>query len=236
MSVRKRNWTTGKGVEKEAWIVDYADGNGTRRLKTFKRKKDADAFEAVATVQISEGTHVADSTTVSVKEAGEKWIKSCEASGLERSTVDQYRQHLDLHIVPFIGKTLLSKLTVPSIRSLQDKLREEGRSPAMVKRVTVSLGGILADAQERGLVVRNAVREMAKRRTKGRERQGERRQKARLRVGVDIPTPAEVSLLLPEPSKVAIGRCSLRPSSPACALQSCAACAGATSRWPTMPR
>ena len=34
-------------------------------------------------------------------------------------------------------------------------LRNEGRSPAMVKCVTASFGGILADAQERGLVSRN---------------------------------------------------------------------------------
>jgi integrase len=37
MSVRKRQWTTGKGVPKEAWVVDYADTNGKRRLKTFPR-------------------------------------------------------------------------------------------------------------------------------------------------------------------------------------------------------
>ena len=42
MSIRKRTWTTARGVEKEAWIVDYADGNGARRLKTFSRKKEAD--------------------------------------------------------------------------------------------------------------------------------------------------------------------------------------------------
>jgi integrase len=35
MSVRKRKWMTGKGVEKEAWVVDYIDGKGTRRRKTF---------------------------------------------------------------------------------------------------------------------------------------------------------------------------------------------------------
>ena len=40
MSVRKRTWTTAKGVEKEAWVVDYLDRSegGQRRLKTFDRK------------------------------------------------------------------------------------------------------------------------------------------------------------------------------------------------------
>ena len=26
MSIRKRKWTTGKGDEKTAWVVDYVDG------------------------------------------------------------------------------------------------------------------------------------------------------------------------------------------------------------------
>lgn len=196
MSVRKRKWTAPSGEQKEAWVVGYTDGAGVRRLKTFERKKDADAWEAVAKVQVAEGIHVPDSATISVKDAGDKWIKSCEAAGLERSTIDQYRTHLDLHIVPFIGKMLLSKLTVPGVRNFQDKLREEGRSAAMVKRVTVSLGGILADAQERGYVARNVVREKSKQKTKGRERKGERRQIARLQVGIDIPAPKEIAILL----------------------------------------
>ena len=50
MSVRKRvSWANGEGDEKTAWVVDYVDGKGRRRLKTFPWKKDADAFEATAT-------------------------------------------------------------------------------------------------------------------------------------------------------------------------------------------
>ena len=40
VSVRKRNWTTGKGIEKTAWVVDYADTTGTRRLKTFLEEEE----------------------------------------------------------------------------------------------------------------------------------------------------------------------------------------------------
>ena len=28
MSIRKRSWTTAKGEQKEAWVVDYADSPG----------------------------------------------------------------------------------------------------------------------------------------------------------------------------------------------------------------
>ena len=125
MSVRKRRWKTGDS-EKEAWIVDYVDQSGARRLKTFSRKKEADAFAAVAHVEVRDGIHVADSASATVKQAGDLWIVSGEARGLERATVDQYRQHLELHIAPFIGAVFLSRLNAPAVREFEDKLRQRG--------------------------------------------------------------------------------------------------------------
>ncbi|RMI21347.1 tyrosine-type recombinase/integrase [Sinorhizobium meliloti] len=194
MSVRKREWVTPKGVQKSAWVVDYTDAAGKRRLKTFAKKKEADAFAATASVEVREGVHVADSATITIEEAGKLWLKSGDAAGLERTTMDQRRQHLNLHIVPLAGAMKLTKVTAPWLRSFQDALREKGRSAAMVKRITVSLGSILADAQGRGLVVRNAVHELSKARSG--TKASEKRAKAKLRVGRDIPTNAEIRAVL----------------------------------------
>src|SRR5580700_1894592 len=140
MSVRKRTWTTAKGDVREAWVASYTDAQGARRLKTFDRKKEADAFAATAHVEVREGVHIAASASVTVKAAADMWLTSAEAAGLERSTVAQYTQHVRLHIEPFIGSTKLSAVSIPLIRAFEDQLREEGRSPAMVRKVLVSLG------------------------------------------------------------------------------------------------
>ncbi|APO67240.1 integrase family protein [Rhizobium gallicum] len=195
MSVRKREWTTPKGEEKTAWVCDYVDGQGKRRLKTFQRKKEADAFAATASVEVREGTHVADRETVTVEAAGKLWIASAKAAGLERSSVEDYERTLRLHIVPLIGGLRLNSLTRARLRSYEDELREKGRSASMTKRVLTTLGTLLADAQERGLVVRNAAREMQARRGQAANRQ-EKRQKGRLKVGVDIPAREEVKALV----------------------------------------
>ncbi|MHC2488158.1 site-specific integrase [Sinorhizobium meliloti] len=194
MSVRKREWTTPKGQKKSAWVADYTDQQGKRHLKTFKLKKEADAFAATASVEIREGTHVADSASVTVEKAGQFWLTSGEAAGLERSTINQRKRHLKFHIEPLIGQTLLSKLTVPAVRDFEDRLRWEGRSPAMIKKVLGSLGSILSDAQERGLTVRNPAREMRARRKGDKRHEG--RHRARLRVGEDIPTREEIKALV----------------------------------------
>lgn len=195
MSVRRREWTTPKGEQKSSWVVDYADTGGKRRLKTFTRKKEADQFAATAAVEVRAGTHVADSASVTVEKAGSLWIASGENAGLERSTVNQRKSHLQHHILPMIGQMLLSKLTVPAVRDFEDRMRKEGRSPAMVKKVLTSLGSILADACERGLAARNPVRDIRGSR-KGRDRRQEKRQKGKLKVGVDIPTREEIKALL----------------------------------------
>jgi integrase len=196
MSVRKRAWKTRKGGEvREAWIVTYDDAKGARRQKSFSRKRDADAFEATATVEVSHGLHVPDSTSVTVEVAGKLWIETATATGLTATTLSQYRQHLELHIKPFLGTTKVSTMTVPLVRGFADRLRDEGRSPAMVRKVLVSLGSLLGDSVERGLAVRNPVRDLRRGR-KGRETRLEARRKGKLRVGVDIPSPPEIKAFI----------------------------------------
>jgi len=195
MSVRKREWKTAKGVAKSAWVADYVDMAGKRHQKAFAKKKDADTFAATAAVEVRQGIHVADSDSATIEAAGRFWIASGEGAGLERSTINQRKSHLENHIVPLIGEMLLSKTNLPAVREFEDRLRREDRSPAMIKKVLTSLGSIFNDAIERGLAARNPVRDIRVSR-KGRERRQEKRQKGRLEVGVDIPARDEIKALL----------------------------------------
>jgi len=194
VSVRKRSWET-NGERKEAWIVDYVDQHGDRHIKTFARKRDADAYHADVAVGVRAGIHTADSRSITIAEAGRRWIESGEAADLERTTLEQYRQHLELHIVPLIGSVKLTQLTAPMVRRFEDQLRAD-RSPAMVRKVMGSLGAIFADAQERGLVAQNVVRGLRARRRRGKDRRADKRQKGKLKIGVDIPTPDEVRAII----------------------------------------
>jgi integrase len=46
MAAWKRKWTTSKGDEREAWVIEYRDGDSKRHPKTFERKKGAEALLA----------------------------------------------------------------------------------------------------------------------------------------------------------------------------------------------
>jgi integrase len=146
-------------------------------------------------VGVRRGTHTADSTSMTVADAAKLWLATAEGNGLERSTLLNYRQFIDLHIVPLIGTMKLSQLTVPLVRQFEDKLRV-ARSPVMVRMVIRALGTLLTDAQERGLVAQNVVRSLRTQRRRGKEARIEGRRRGKLKVGVDLPSPDEIRTLI----------------------------------------
>jgi integrase len=179
-SIRKRVLVdTGNVV----WQCDYKDGAGKRRSRQFKTKAEASAFWTKAATEVGQGTHVADSASITVADAARLWLAHGEAEGLERSTLAAYEQHVRLHINPILGAQKLSRLNTPAIEAFKDKLAET-RSRAMVKRVMVSLSGIFLEAQRRGKAAHNPVSAVkVKSAKRGRERP-------------EMPTRAELQAML----------------------------------------
>jgi integrase len=181
VSVRRRAWTTAQGERREAWIVDYTDQDGDRHIETFERKKDAEARHDVVRIDVRKGEHVAPSKSETVAEAAERWIKRVEANGRERGTLQQYRQHLDLHILPRIGGIKLAHLTAAKIETFRDDLLASMSRP-LARKVLTSLKSILKVAKRPQVAVDVSIAA------------DKRRQ--RLEAGKDFPTPAEAKRLL----------------------------------------
>jgi integrase len=187
MAIRKRTWTSG-GTERTAWVVDYKDQHGKRRLKTFKKKKDAtEWWDGRTSHEIKSGTHTPESTSITVAEAAENWIRGVELEDRERSTIHQYQSHIDLHINPLIGNVKLAKLTAPGIGDVRDRLLGSLSRP-MAKKVLSSIKGIFKDAQRRGHVSQNVAQ--------GVQIKMEKRHQRKIKVGIDLPTKGEVRDIL----------------------------------------
>jgi integrase len=153
MSVRKRILKDGA----IAWQVDYRDGAGVRRHRQFPTKREADLFHAKTRFEVAAGVHTADSASITVKEAGDIWLADARRKKLEPATCLYYSEHVNLHIVPFLGVVKLSRLTIPALTHFRDQLLDNGRSVDMVRRVLTSLSSIVNTAQKRGLVAFNNV-------------------------------------------------------------------------------
>lgn len=156
-TVKRRSWRSAAGERKEAWRVRYVDQHGKTCTRQFEKRRDADAFRIKAESEVANGTHTADSASVTIAEAADLWVKTAEQKGRERSTTKQYREWVDLHIKPLIGTERLSRLTMPKVEAFKDALLET-RSPAMAGKVVRGLSSILTEAQRRGLVAQNVAK------------------------------------------------------------------------------
>lgn len=183
MSVRKRKWTTARGEQREAWIVDYVDQQGERHVQTFERKKEADEYHATVRVDVSKGTHVPPNKSATVAEAAAVWLKRIEADGRERTTVNQYRQHVTLHISSRLGGAKLSQLSPEKIEGFRDDLLGSGMSRALARKVLTSLKSILKGAK-RGDIASGVTIKRVK------------RDETKIEEGRDMPTRAEVTRIV----------------------------------------
>ncbi len=188
-TVRKRIWKS-RGIERTAWVVDYFDQSGKRRLKTFDTKKAADAWKIAALHEVAQGTHTPASASITVAEAFERWIADCEANGLEFGTIKQRKEHLRLHVAPFLGGEKLSSLTMHRVHQFDADLRKNKRSLSMRRKVLTNMKTMLTFAQSQGLVAQNVARGV-------KIKDSERRAAGRmLRDGVNFPTRAELRTIM----------------------------------------
>jgi integrase len=187
MSVRKREWVTQKGEAREAWVVDYVDQDNDRHIRTFARKKEADDYHDTVRVDVRQGVHTPLNKSVTVKEAADDWLTYARLEKLERSTLEQYQTHVSRHILPRIGREKLARLSTTRLNVFRDELLAH-MSRVMAQKVLRSLKAILKDAKRRGNVAQNAALEVQIKKDK--------RAKKKLKVGVDIPTPEEISRIV----------------------------------------
>ena len=183
MSIRKRTWTKADGTERTAWVVDYADQHSKRHLKTFKTKKEADSWQAKTKVEVTTGTHTADSSSVTLGEAAELWLDRGKTEGLEPGTMRYYKDMVEKHVIPIVGNVKLSQLNQPMLEQKKDELLKT-RSRAMTQKAIKILKGILKDAKRRGLVSQNVAQDVSV------------KDQSRHKGEIVIPTPEEIRQMI----------------------------------------
>jgi integrase len=174
---------TALGIEPQStWICDYTDADGDQHIKSFETKKDAEKYAATVTVDIDAGRHTAPSKSITLTEAAERWIKRVESVGRERTTVRQYRQHVNLHIAPRLGRFKLAQLTPGKVEAFRDDLLEKLSRP-MARKVLTSLKSLLKVNKMSHVADDVSI-------------PGENGRKRKLEAGRDLPTVAEVQRLI----------------------------------------
>lgn len=158
MSVRKRILPSGE----VRWLVDYKDQTGARRAQQFKTQREAKAFEAKATVEVAERTHVARSEAITVRKAVEKYTLHLEgrvaAGEMERRSLADVRSKLahatSEHGIP---EVLLPDVSFTTADAMRLRLVAAGVSGANAGKIAGTLRTMLNWAKDTRLIGQNPL-------------------------------------------------------------------------------
>lgn len=113
--------------------VDYRDERGRRFRKTFDRRRDAEAELHRVTGDIAGGFFVAERELPRFEDLAREWLASKHAH--RPSSREQWRSHLDLHLLPLVGRVRIDRLEVAAWERVRDHLL---RTPAPGKKAPLS--------------------------------------------------------------------------------------------------
>lgn len=145
---RKRVWQNSDGKESVRWEIRYTDARGNRRSKQFPTQKAALAWDQKRTVEMAAGRFIADRDTVTVAEAGRRWLDLCKVGRdgrdpVEPHTLRAYDSLFRTHIEPVLGTLRLNALTPLRVRDFRDHdLLGGGVSRSTAKKVLAALSAI----------------------------------------------------------------------------------------------
>ena len=127
-SIKKIEYRKKSGKVSTYWQVSYYDAGGKRVRKNFAKQSKANSHRITVEGQIQAGTHIPDRDSRTVAQACDAFIldfeNSVKSGARERSTWEQYRSHIKLHIKPYpITASLLNGLRSSSVQEYLGKLQ-----------------------------------------------------------------------------------------------------------------
>lgn len=87
------------------------------------------------------------------------WIETIQYQ-VKPSTWHRYGNFIHVHIIPALGRTVLSKLTAQQVQAFYTRKLKEGLSPTTVRNMHLVLHHALGDALRLGVVQRNVTQQV----------------------------------------------------------------------------
>ena len=144
------------------WEGRYSNGFDPKTGKLIqksvygKTQKEVRQKLAKITSEIDEGTYI-EPNSIKLSEWLKTWLRDY-IGNVKPATVKSYTDHVNLNIIPYLGKTQLSKLSPAMIQSMYNTLqREKGLSAKTIKNVHGVLHRALTQAQKMGYIRTNPL-------------------------------------------------------------------------------
>ena len=147
--------------EVDIWYRD-SEGKLRRQQKTFAKHKDALAFQDESRTAVRKHEFIAPTNTT-VKEIAEQWLKRKEemrgkdgAQSYRRSTLIQWKNHVENYIVDSLGTLKVADLDAQAIEKAASDWRSKKLAPQTVNKMLTTLTAVLSLAKRYKLIRDNA--------------------------------------------------------------------------------
>jgi integrase len=149
------------GTSPAVYEICWTEG-GRQFWRTVKGGlREARAARGDAVARLARGEKVAR-TKLTLGEYAADWIDQQEGQCRPR-TVRIYRDHLQHHVLPRLGRRKLASLEVDDVADLLADLRRKGLAPWTQRGVLTVLGRVLGTASRRGQIAANPVSQLERR-------------------------------------------------------------------------
>jgi integrase len=146
--------------ESGRWQVRYPGPDGRLRSapETFARKSDAERYLTLVEAQMTRGEWVdPERAKITLGDYAERWI--VQRPNLRPRTIALYRWLLGKHIMPYLGRIPLGKLSTSLVREWRSSLLDQGVSVSMAAKAYRLLRAVLTTAvKEDEILTKNPCR------------------------------------------------------------------------------
>ncbi len=141
------------------WVGQYTartvDGPKLRYL--YGKTRAEVATKLTKAMADRDGGLVLDSSNVTLEEYLNRWLDTSVRGNVRPRTLDSYRMHVRLHLVPALGHVKLKALSPAHVQALYRAKLDSGLAPSTVRYTHAVLNLALKQATRWGLVPRNAA-------------------------------------------------------------------------------
>jgi integrase len=130
--------------------VTNADGRRVMRKAPKQTERGAETLLRKLLADRDSGELTRGATTLG--EFKEDWLRACRLRNCRPRTLETYREKIETHVEPALGKKRLSKITAADVEKLYHRKIDDGLSPASIKLVHVCLHNLLKLAKRRKLI------------------------------------------------------------------------------------
>jgi integrase len=135
------------------WVVDFRDQDSKRRWQTYRTRDEADTALSKLTPAVREGTYRPPTELPTLAAVARDWFAT--KTGHRVSSQAGWQVHLDVHIVPALGRRRIDQIGVADVDAFRDNRRVAGLAPQTVNKLLTTLAAVFTFAQRRELITRN---------------------------------------------------------------------------------